>query len=62
MKLNKTKYSTRAIVRWMWAHHRRCRLQAIINVVVGLLQVALGLTGVEMLRRLTDIATGSREG
>lgn len=62
MKLNKTKYSTCAIVRWLWTHHRRCRLQAIINVVVGLLQVALGLTGVEMLRRLTDIATGSREG
>lgn len=62
MKLNKTKYSTRVIVRWLWAHHRRCRLQAIINVVVGLLQVALGLVGVEMLRRLTDIATGSREG
>ena len=62
MKLNKTKYSTRTIVRWLWTHHRRCRLQAIINVVVGLLQVALGLVGVEMLRRLTDIATGSREG
>ena len=62
MKLNKTKYSTRTIVHWLWTHHRRCRLQAIINVVVGLLQVALGLVGVEMLRRLTDIATGSREG
>ncbi|MBQ3780161.1 MAG: ABC transporter ATP-binding protein [Bacteroidaceae bacterium] len=62
MKLNKTKYSTRAIVRWLWTHHRRCRLQATINVVVGLMQVGLGLVGVEMLRRLTDIATGSREG
>lgn len=62
MKLNKTRYSTRTIVRWLWTHHRRCRLQAFINVVVGLLQVVLGLVGVEMLRRLTDIATGSREG
>lgn len=62
MKLNKTRYSTRTIVRWLWTHHRRCRLQAIINIVVGLLQVGLGLVGVEMLRRLTDIATGSREG
>jgi len=62
LKLNRTKYSTRTIVRWLWKHHRRCRLQATINVVVGLLQVALGLVGVEMLRRLTDIAVGKMEG
>lgn len=49
-------------MRWLWSHHRRCRLQAIINIVAGLLQVALSLVGVEMLRRLTDVAVGSREG
>lgn len=62
MKINKTKYSTRSIVKWLWSHHRRCRLQATINVVIGLLHVGLGLAGVEVLRRVTDIATGSREG
>lgn len=62
MKLNKTKYATRTLVQWLWAHHKGCRLQAIINVVVGLLQVGLGLAGVEILRRVTDIATGTLSG
>lgn len=47
---------------WLWKNHRGCRLQAFLNVVAGLLQVGLGLIGVEALRRLTDIATGSRTG
>lgn len=62
MKLNKTKYGVRSLVMWLWRHHRGCRVQAFINVTVGLLQVVLGLLGVEMVRRLTDIATHSREG
>lgn len=62
MKFNKTKYSTRTLVRWLWNHHHGCRLQASINVVIGLLHVGLGLLGVEIVRRVTDIATGSREG
>lgn len=62
MKLNRTKYSTRALALWLWRHHRGCRAQAVVNVTVGLSQVALGLLCVEMVRRLTDIATHSREG
>ena len=62
MKLNKTKYPTRTILRWLWSHHKGCRTQAVINVVVGLLQVGLGLWGVEQLRQLTDVATGKQEG
>ena len=57
MRFNKTKYSTRTLVAWLWRHHKGCRMQAIINVVIGLLQVALGLYGVDLLRRLTDAAT-----
>ncbi len=57
MRFNKTKYSTRTLVAWLWKHHKGCRLQAIINVVIGLLQVVLGLYGVDLLRRLTDAAT-----
>ncbi len=56
------KYSTKAILAWLWHHHKGCRLQAMVNVIVGLLHVAFGLAGVEVLRRLTDIATGTREG
>ena len=62
MRLNKTKYPLRQILRWLWSHHKGCRVQAVTNVVVGLLFVGLGLAGVETLRRLTDIATGAREG
>ena len=57
MRFNKTKYSTRKLIAWLWSHHKGCRLQAMVNVVIGLLQVALGLWGVDLLRRLTDAAT-----
>ncbi len=53
---------TRRILGWLWRHHKGCRAQALINVVIGLLQVAFGLAGIETLRRLTDIATGGCEG
>ena len=62
MRFNKTKYPTRSILRWLWSHHKGCRTQAVTNVVVGLLQVGLGLWGVEQLRQLTDVATGKQEG
>ena len=62
MRFNKTRYPLSAIVRWLWRHHRGCRLQAAVNVVCGLCLVALSLCGVEALRLLTDVATGVREG
>ena len=62
MKFNKTKYPTRSILRWLWSHHKGCRTQAFANVIVGLLQVGLGLWSVEQLRQLTDVATGKQEG
>ena len=62
MKLNKTKYSTRAITSWLWRHHKGCRKQALWNMGIGLIQVGAGLYGVEVLRQLTDIATGKAEG
>lgn len=62
MKLNKTRYSNTQILAWLWKHHKRCRLQAILNMVIGLLQVGLGLLGVDTIRSLTDIATHSKPG
>lgn len=62
MRINKTKYPTRTLVVWLWKHHRKCRTQAIVNVVIGLLQVALGLYGVDLLKRLTDVAAHNHEG
>lgn len=62
MKFNKTKYSTGAIARWLWSHHWGCRVQAVLNAVIGLALVGVGLLGVDTIRKLTDIATGAREG
>ena len=62
LRLNKTRYSTRQIINWLWTHHRGCRTQAAVNVIIGVLLVATGLVNVELIRRLTDVATGSREG
>lgn len=62
MKFNKTKYSTRHIIKWLWTHHKACRSRAIINVLIGLAQVAIGLGYVELMRRLTDVAAGNISG
>lgn len=62
MKINKTKYSWSAIVAWLWHHHRGCRVQAVLNALIGLAMVGAGLLGVDTLRKLTDIASGTREG
>lgn len=62
MKLNKTRYSTRHILKWLWMHHKACRKRAIINILIGLAQVSIGLGYVELMRRLTDVAAGNIEG
>lgn len=62
MKINKTKYSTKEILAWLWRHHKRCRLQALLNVLIGLAMVGLGLLSVDTIRSLTDIATHAKEG
>ena len=62
MKLNKTKYSFKQIGSWLWKHHKGCRVQMVVNMVVGLLQVFIGLYYVDILRQVTDIATHEQEG
>lgn len=61
-RLNKTKYSVRQIVRWLWTHHHGCRTQALVNMAIGLVLVVTGLASVELVRRLTDVAVGVRPG
>lgn len=62
MKLNKTKYPLRDIVRWIWQYHKGCKKQAFLNMAIGLLQVIVGLTAVELSRLLTNVATGDEQG
>ena len=61
-KLNKTRYTTKQIMQWLWSHHKGCRTQAIANMAIGLVLVITGLINVELIYRLTDVATHSREG
>lgn len=61
-RINKTKYSIRQIVSWLWKHHGGCRVQAFTNMAVGLLLVVIGLVCVEVVKRLTDVAVGSADG
>ena len=62
MRLNKTKYSTRYLIAWLWRHNKGCRRQAMFNLAFGLVHVIVGLVGVETLRRLTDVAVGEQHG
>lgn len=62
MKINKTKYSIRTIIKWLYSHSKGCRLQASINALIGIAFVVLGLIGVDNYRIITDIATNKREG
>lgn len=62
LKINRTKYSVRQIVSWLWRYHKGCRIQALTNMTVGLLIVVIGLVCVETVKRLTDVAVGSEDG
>ena len=62
MKKKRSQYPIKQILLWLWKHHKVCRTQAILNVLIGLAQVGLGLLSVDAIRSLTDIATHSKEG
>ncbi len=56
------KYSVREILRRLWIAMRGNRLQAILNVGVGLAAVAVSLASVWAMQRAIDIAAGSASG
>ena len=62
MRINKTKYTTRHILKWLWSHHAPCRSRAVINMSIGLAQVGISLAFVEAMRQLTDIAVHNISG
>lgn len=62
MKFNTTKYSTKQIIKWMWTYHKGCRMQALLNIVIGLSFVACSMASVDLVRRLTDVATHKIDG
>lgn len=62
MQLNKTKYPTKTILKWMWRYHKGCRLQAFLNIIIGLSSVACSMASVDLIRQLTDVATSNAKG
>lgn len=58
---NKT-YPIAQILRWVWQSSRDNRLQAVLNTVIGLLDVVLALLSVWTVQRAIDIASHNLEG
>lgn len=57
-----TTYPVKTIIRWLWRSSRDNRLQAVLNTLIGLLEVAVSLASVWAVQRAVDIASHSREG
>lgn len=62
LKLPKTRYPARDIVRWLWREWRGNRLQALLNASLGLADVALSLGQVWAVKHAIDVAAGSVRG
>lgn len=57
-----SRYGAVTILRWMWRAWRGNRLQAVLNAVVGLADVAVSLGSVWAMQRAVDVAAGARHG
>ena len=62
LKIQKSKYQTREILRWLWHAWRGNRLQACLNAVIGLLSVFVSLAQVSAVQHAIDVASGSAKG
>lgn len=62
MNMPFTHYSARRIVKWLWLSSSHNRLQAILNTVIGLVEVGVSLLSVWAVKRAIDIASHNQEG
>ena len=62
LKLPKTRYPARDIMRWLWREWRGNRVQALLNASLGLADVALSLGQVWAVKHAIDVAAGSARG
>ena len=58
----RSKYTGREILRWLWAIWKGNRLQAFLNVLLGIMGVVLSLASVWAIQNAIDIASGTRPG
>lgn len=62
INLPKSKYSSTAILRWLWHAWRGNQLQAVLNAVIGLMAVGVSLVEVWAFQHAIDVAAGSVSG
>lgn len=60
LKLPKTRYPARDIMRWLWREWRGNRVQALLNASLGLADVALSLGQVWAVKHAIDVAAVRR--
>ena len=56
LKIQDTKYGSKAIFKWLWNAWRGNRLQAVLNALIGLLSVAVSLLQVWAVQHAIDVA------
>ena len=57
-----SKYAGRTILRWLWQAWRGNQLQAVINAIIGILQVLLSLAQVWAVQHAVEVAEGAVPG
>lgn len=62
INLPKSKYSSIAILRWLWRAWKGNQLQAVLNAVIGLMAVGVSLVEVWAFQHAIDVAAGSVSG
>ena len=62
LKIPESQYSASDIVRWLWQAWHGNRLQACINAMLGLLDVAVSLASVWAVKHAIDVASHAVAG
>ena len=62
LRVPKTRYDSRTILRWLWHSWRGNRLQAGLNALIGLLTVVVSLSQVTAVKHAIDVASGTARG
>src|SRR5574344_452539 len=62
LHFKKNKYGVRTIAKWLWNAWRGNQMQAVINAVIGILEVVVSLVSVWAMKYTIDIAPGHTKG
>lgn len=62
LNIPESRYTARQIMGWLWLAWRGNRLQALLNAVLGLVDVAISLLSVAAVKHAVDVASHAVEG